>query len=98
MQESRRGSAHALNGKERTETEIAEQNKIIENMVNLGVDGIALAPLNQKAMRKQVEAAVAAGIPCDLRLRCGWQAHSNFVAPTTRMAVYWRKGIDPPGG
>jgi ribose transport system substrate-binding protein len=45
-----------------TETEIAEQNKIIENMVNLGVDGIALAPLNQKAMRKQVE-TVAAGIP-----------------------------------
>ena len=33
-----------------TETEIAEQNKIIENMVNLGVQGIALAPLNQKAM------------------------------------------------
>ena len=30
-----------------TETEIAEQNKIIENMVNLGVKGIALAPLNQ---------------------------------------------------
>src|SRR6266581_2510521 len=37
-----------------TETEIAEQNKIIENMVNLGVKGIALAPLNQKAMKRQV--------------------------------------------
>ena len=46
-----------------TETEIAEQNKIIENMVNLGVDGIALAPLNAKAMRKNVAAAVDAGIP-----------------------------------
>ena len=29
-----------------TETEIAEQTKIIENMINLGVDAIALAPLN----------------------------------------------------
>ena len=46
-----------------TETEIAEQNKIIENMVNLGVQGIALAPLNQKASRKEVENTVAAGIP-----------------------------------
>jgi len=46
-----------------TETEIAEQNKIIENIINLGVDGIALAPLNKKAMRKSVENAVAAGIP-----------------------------------
>src|SRR5207249_4988432 len=46
-----------------SETEIAEQNKIIENMVNLRVNGIALAPLNKSAMRKQVEAAVDAGIP-----------------------------------
>jgi ribose transport system substrate-binding protein len=46
-----------------TETEIAEQKKIIENMVNLGVDGIALAPLNPKAMQKDVENAAAAGIP-----------------------------------
>jgi ribose transport system substrate-binding protein len=46
-----------------TETDIAEQNKIIENMINLGVDGIALAPLNPKAMAKSVEAAAAAGIP-----------------------------------
>ena len=46
-----------------TESDIAEQNKIIESMVNLGVDGLALAPLNPKAMRKSVETAVAAGIP-----------------------------------
>ena len=46
-----------------TETEIAEQNKIIENMVNLGVQGIALAPLNQKAMRKQVENALPREFP-----------------------------------
>lgn len=45
------------------ETDIAEQNKTIENMINLQVDGIALAPLNPKAMRKTVERAVAAGIP-----------------------------------
>jgi ribose transport system substrate-binding protein len=46
-----------------TETEIAEQKKIIENMINMGVDGIALAPLNPKAMQKDVENATAAGIP-----------------------------------
>ncbi len=45
------------------ETELAEQNKIIENMVNLGVDGMALAPLNNRVMRKSVERVVAAGIP-----------------------------------
>lgn len=46
-----------------SETEIAEQNKIIENMVNLGVDGLAVAPLNSTAQRKQVEVAVKAGLP-----------------------------------
>jgi ribose transport system substrate-binding protein len=45
------------------ETELAEQNKIIENMVNLGVDGMALAPLNNRVMRKSVERVTAAGIP-----------------------------------
>ena len=46
-----------------TETEIAEQNKIIENMINLGVDGLALAPLNPKANTKTAHAAIDAGIP-----------------------------------
>ncbi len=45
------------------ETEIAEQNKIIENMVNIGVQGIAVAPLNPKANQRSVEGAVEAGIP-----------------------------------
>lgn len=45
------------------ETELAEQNKIIENMVNLGVDGLALAPLNNRTMRESVENVAAAGIP-----------------------------------
>lgn len=64
-----------------TETEIAEQNKIIENMVNLGVDGIALAPLNQKAMRREVEAAVAAGIPVVIfDSGVDGTAQSSFVA------------------
>jgi ribose transport system substrate-binding protein len=36
------------------ETELAEQNKIIENMVNLDVDGMALAPLNNRTMRESV--------------------------------------------
>src|SRR5215471_13303555 len=64
-----------------TETEIAEQNKIIENMVNLGVKGIALAPLNQKAMRRQVESAVAAGIPVVIfDSGVDGTAQSSFVA------------------
>lgn len=64
-----------------TETEIAEQNKIIENMVNLGVKGIALAPLNQKAMKRQVEAAVAAGIPVVIfDSGVDGTAHSSFIA------------------
>ena len=64
-----------------TETEIAEQNKIIENMINLEVDGIVLAPLNQKAMRKSVEAAVAAGIPVVVfDSAVEGQAHLSFVA------------------
>ena len=44
-----------------TETEIAEQNKIIENMINLGVDGLALAPLNAKANAKTAHSAIDAG-------------------------------------
>lgn len=46
-----------------SETEIAEQNKIIESMANLGVDGLAVAPLNPKANQRSVQAAVDAGIP-----------------------------------
>jgi len=64
-----------------TETEIAEQNKIIENMVNLDVDGIALAPLNRKAMRKQVENAAAAGVPVAIfDSGVDGDAHVSFVA------------------
>jgi ribose transport system substrate-binding protein len=64
-----------------TETEIAEQNKIIENMVNLGVDGIGLAPLNPKAMRKSVENAAGAGIPVVIfDSGVDGDAHTSFVA------------------
>jgi len=63
------------------ETEIAEQNKIIENMINLDVGGIALAPLNPKAMRKTVETAVAAGIPVVIfDSAVDGDAHTSFVA------------------
>ncbi|HUT13349.1 MAG TPA: substrate-binding domain-containing protein [Thermoguttaceae bacterium] len=64
-----------------TETDLAEQNKIIENMINLDVDGIALAPLNRQAMRKRVEDAVAAGIPVVIfDSPVDGTAHSSFVA------------------
>ena len=64
-----------------TETEIAEQNKIIENMVSLEVDGIALAPLNHRAMRKQVENAVGTGIPVVIfDSNVEGDAHVSFVA------------------
>ena len=46
-----------------SETEVAQQNKIIESMISLGVDGIALAPLNRQAQVKRVQSAVDAGIP-----------------------------------
>ena len=64
-----------------TETEIAEQNKIIENMINLGVKGIALAPLNKKAQSKLVERAVDAGIPVVIfDSDVDGNKHSSFVA------------------
>lgn len=70
-----------------TETEIAEQNKIIENMVNLGVKGIALAPLNKAAQRKQVENAVKAGIPVVVfDSAVDGTAHSSFVATDNKKA------------
>ena len=63
------------------ETEIAEQKKIIENMVNLGVDGIALAPLNATAMRKSVGSAVAEGIPVVIfDSSVEGDAHTSYVA------------------
>lgn len=63
------------------ETELAEQNKIIENMVNLGVDGMALAPLNPRTMRESVENVVAAGIPVVIfDSAVDGDAHASFVA------------------
>jgi len=64
-----------------TETEIAGQNKIIENMINLEVKGIALAPLNRKVMAKSIRNAVAAGIPVvAFDSEVDGDAHSSFVA------------------
>jgi ribose transport system substrate-binding protein len=63
------------------ETEIAEQNKIIENMVNLGVDGMALAPLNNRTMREPVERVVEAGIPVVIfDSAVDGDAHISYVA------------------
>jgi ribose transport system substrate-binding protein len=64
-----------------TETEISEQKKIIENMINLGVDGIALAPLNATSMKKDVENAASAGIPVVIfDSAVEGDAHTSFVA------------------
>ncbi|GAB6165445.1 substrate-binding domain-containing protein [Thermostilla marina] len=68
VEEGAREAAEELNVDMRwegplTETEFAEQNRIIENMISLQVDGIALAPLNRVAMKPTVERAVEAGIP-----------------------------------
>jgi ribose transport system substrate-binding protein len=50
-------------------------------MVNLGVQGIALAPLNQKASRKEVENTVAAGIPVVIfDSGVDGDAQSSFIA------------------
>lgn len=68
-----------------TETEIAEQNKIIENMINLDVDGMALAPLDHKVMAKSIKNAVAAGVPV-LVFDSGVEgkAHFSFVATNNK--------------
>jgi ribose transport system substrate-binding protein len=64
-----------------TETDIAGQNQIVENMVNLGVQGIALAPLNEKATRHEVEYAVNAGIPVIVfDSAVDGNAQSSFIA------------------
>lgn len=64
-----------------TETEISDQNKIIENMVNLGVDGMALAPLDRKASRKPVENTVRGGVPVVIfDSEVDGDAHASFVA------------------
>lgn len=68
-----------------TETEFAEQNKIIENMITLGVDGLALAPLNRVAMQKMVARSVQAGIPVVIfDSEVEGDAHSSFVATDNR--------------
>ncbi len=68
-----------------TETELAEQNKIIENMISLQVDGIALAPLNRTAQRRTVENAVKAGIPVVIfDSEIDGNAHVSFVATNNR--------------
>lgn len=64
-----------------TETAFAEQNKIIENMINLQVDGLALAPLNKVAMRKMVSQTVDAGIPVVIfDSAVEGDAHTSYVA------------------
>lgn len=64
-----------------TETEIAAQNSILENMVSRGVQGVAIAPLDRKASRRPVENVVRAGIPVvvfDSELDS--EAYVSFVA------------------
>jgi ribose transport system substrate-binding protein len=68
-----------------TETELAEQNKIVENMVTLQVDGIALAPLNRSAQRRTVERPVEAGIPVVIfDSEIDGHDHVSFVATNNK--------------
>jgi ribose transport system substrate-binding protein len=70
-----------------TETEFAEQNRIIENMINLEVDGLALAPLNQVAMKRMVDQTVDAGIPVVIfDSKVDGDRYRSFVATNNRAA------------
>lgn len=86
-----------------TETEIAEQTKIIENMINLGVDAIALAPLNNQAQRKPVQSAVDNGIPVVIfDSSIDGDAHSSFIATDNTLggalAAQFINDQAPPNG
>ena len=59
-----------------SETEIAEQKKIIENMVNLGVDGIALAPIKSQIGN------LGAGCGADAAA-AALSVHSGKIPPAT---------------
>jgi len=64
-----------------SETEVAEQNEIIEKMIEMGVDGLALAPLDEKAQVKLAQSAVDAGIPVVIfDSPMEWNGHASFVA------------------
>jgi len=63
------------------ETEKTEQIRIFENMVNLKVDGIALAPLDKVMMEAPVGEAVDKGIPVVIfDSAVNGEKHSSFVA------------------
>jgi ribose transport system substrate-binding protein len=65
--------------------EITVQNRIIDNMVNLGVNGIALAPLSLIATAKPVQNAVDAGIPVVIfDSAVEGDAHISFVATNNK--------------
>lgn len=83
-----------------TATAIAEQNKIIENMINLGIDGLVLAPLNQKAMKKSVQNTVDAGIPVVIfDSGVDGDAHTSFVATdNTRGGAMGAEGMSQIAG
>lgn len=65
------------------------QIEVMENMIALGVKGIVLAPLDDKALCAPVKSAVAAGIPVviiDSDLQS--QDHKSFVATDNRKGGY----------
>jgi ribose transport system substrate-binding protein len=69
-----------------TEMEKTVQNRIIDNMVNLGVDGMALAPLDPHAMAKPVENTVKAGIPVVIfDSAVDGDAHISYVATNNKL-------------
>lgn len=69
-----------------TETAIAEQNQIVENMITLGVDGIALAPLNREATASAVKSSSEAQIPVVIfDSAVDGEAHVSFVATNNEL-------------
>ena len=93
-----RDAAHALGVQVKwegtlTETEIAEQNRIIENMINLGVDGMAVAPLNAKATRKSVAGAVDALVKAQTILDPAPTVSSAPMTLPSSTIGLWANGI-----
>ncbi len=63
------------------ETEHDRQRSIVENMISLGVEGIVLAPTDERALVRPVQLAVKAGMPVVIfDSELAWDGYVSFVA------------------